>query len=300
MSTELELKFLMPQTYLPQLVAAVAQLGDVRHHEQANLLNAYFDTADNWFRRHDMGLRSRLKHGRYEQTIKLAGTQHGAMQMRPEYNEPCASVLPQLAAFPNHIWPEGTDITPLQQQLAELFRTDFSRHSWQLLCSDGSEVDLVYDQGQVIAGGKVQPIAELELELLSGNAQQLFVLAEQLIQLLPLQTGWQSKAARGYQLAFGSRLQLPLAAGTTLLQQLRALQQTEACYQQQQDVSALQCAASVMAALAATMAEVPALKMAGATASRLARQLTAGQAVFALQEYNLLLLSLSQYLYQNA
>ncbi|CAM5223318.1 CYTH domain-containing protein [Alishewanella longhuensis] len=47
------------------------------------LLNAYFDTADNWFRRHDMGLRTRQKQGHFEQTIKLAGEQHGALQIRP-------------------------------------------------------------------------------------------------------------------------------------------------------------------------------------------------------------------------
>ncbi|HEY9044138.1 MAG TPA: CYTH domain-containing protein [Rheinheimera sp.] len=300
MSTELELKFLLAPAYLPQLQASLTQLGRIDHHEQADLLNAYFDTAGNWFRRHDMGLRSRLKRGKYEQTIKLAGTQHGAMQMRPEYNEPCMSVVPQLAAFPHHIWPEKADIAGLQAELTELFRTDFNRCSWQLQCADGTEVDLVYDRGQVIANGKTQPIAELELELLEGDPQQLFILASQLIQLLPLQTGWLSKAARGYQLAFDTKLKLPSDTGTTLLAQVKALQQTEACYLQQQDVSVLSFAAAIMTAIAAGTAGIGQLQQLSVTASRLAQQLAANQPVFALQEYNLLLLSLSQYLYQHA
>ena len=300
MSTELELKFLLAPAYLPQLQASLTQLGRIDHHEQADLLNAYFDTAGNWFRRHDMGLRSRLKRGKYEQTIKLAGTQHGAMQMRPEYNEPCMSVVPQLAAFPHHIWPEKADIAGLQAELTELFRTDFNRCSWQLQCADGTEVDLVYDRGQVIANGKTQPIAELELELLEGDPQQLFILARQLIQLLPLQTGWLSKAARGYQLAFDTKLKLPSDTGTTLLAQVKALQQTEACYLQQQDVSVLSFAAAIMTAIAAGTAGIGQLQQLSVTASGLAQQLAANQPVFALQEYNLLLLSLSQYLYQHA
>ena len=300
MSTELELKFLLAPAYLPQLQASLTQLGRIDHHEQADLLNAYFDTAGNWFRRHDMGLRSRLKRGKYEQTIKLAGTQHGAMQMRPEYNEPCMSVVPQLAAFPHHIWPEKADIAGLQAELTELFRTDFNRCSWQLRCADGTEVDLVYDRGQVIANGKTQPIAELELELLEGDPQQLFILARQLIQLLPLQTGWLSKAARGYQLAFDTKLKLPSDTGTTLLAQVKALQQTEACYLQQQDVSVLSFAAAIMTAIAAGTAGIGQLLQLSVTASDLAQQLAANQPVFALQEYNLLLLSLSQYLYQHA
>ena len=300
MSTELELKFLLAPAYLPQLQASLTQLGRIDHHEQADLLNAYFDTAGNWFRRHDMGLRSRLKRGKYEQTIKLAGTQHGAMQMRPEYNEPCMSVVPQLAAFPHHIWPEKADIAGLQAELTELFRTDFNRCSWQLQCADGTEVDLVYDRGQVIANGKTQPIAELELELLEGDPQQLFILASQLIQLLPLQTGWLSKAARGYQLAFDTKLKLPSDTGTTLPAQVKALQQTEACYLQQQDVSVLSFAAAIMTAIAAGTAGIGQLQQLSVTASGLAQQLAANQPVFALQEYNLLLLSLSQYLYQHA
>ncbi|WP_273024079.1 CYTH domain-containing protein [Rheinheimera sp.] len=300
MSTELELKFLLAPAYLPQLQASLTQLGQISHYEQADLLNAYFDTSTNWFRQHDMGLRSRLKKGLYEQTIKLAGTQHGAMQMRPEYNEPCASVIPQLVSFPSYIWPENADVGKLQAELTELFRTDFNRSSWQLRCADGTEVDLVYDQGQVVAKGKTQPIAELELELLTGDPQQLFVLASQLIQLLPLQTGWLSKAARGYQLAFDTRLKLPTDIGDSLLAQVKALQQAEACYLQQRDLLALGIAAKALSAIASATGKLGQLQQLSVTASALAQQLAANQPVFALQEYNLLLLSLSQYLYQHA
>jgi triphosphatase len=299
MSTELELKFFMPAAQLPQLVALVPQLGTVQRSETAELLNAYFDTADNWFRRHDMGLRSRLKRGRYEQTIKLAGTRHGAMQMRPEYNVPCADVKPQLSDFPSHIWPATTNVTALQAQLTELFRTNFTRHSWQVQCHDGSIIELAYDSGQVLAADRSQPISELELELISGDAQQLFTLAQRLLQQLPLATGWQSKAARGYRLAAQQALTLPAGWDNSLLAQTNALQQAEACYQQQPATAALAVAATALADIAITLQRYPALETFSAEASRLAEQLATDGQVFTWQQYHMLLLAISQYLYHH-
>jgi inorganic triphosphatase YgiF len=300
MSTELELKYLLPATALGSLVQLIPQLGELQHSEHNTLLNAYFDTADNWFRRHDMGLRSRLKQGRYEQTIKLAGSQHGAMQMRPEYNVACNGVVPKLDAFPTEIWPAQTDVAQLQQQLIELFRTDFARQSWLLRCADGSEVELAYDQGEIRAGRNCQPIAELELELISGNALQLFALAKTLLQQLPLRTGWQSKAARGYGLRSGQTLALPTHCGSTMLAQIRALQQAEACYEQTQQTAALTGASQALAALAATLSDQATLPHLSAEAAALSDEVLQDNTVFSRRRYNELLLAVSEYLYQSA
>ena len=300
MSTELELKYLLPPSGLSSLVQLIPQLGQLQHSEHNTLLNAYFDTADNWFRHHDMGLRSRLKRGRYEQTIKLAGSQHGAMQMRPEYNVPCDGVVPKLDAFPAEIWPAQVDVPQLQQQLSELFCTDFVRQSWLLRCADGSEVELAYDQGEIRSGNHRQPIAELELELISGNALQLFALAKTLLQQLPLRTGWQSKAARGYSLRAQQTLALPAHAGSTVLAQIRALQQAEACYGQTQQTAALTAASQALAALAASLAEQVQLHALSAEATALASIVQQDDSVFGWRRYNELLLAVSEYLYQSA
>lgn len=165
------------------------------------LFNAYFETADQWFRQHDCGLRTRLKSGQYEQTIKLAGQQQGAAHIRPEYNQPCQSVVPVLADFPSEIWPQDTDVVALQQQLVELFRTDFLRQAYILQLHDGSIVEAVLDLGTVVGGGTEAPICELELELQQGNVDTLFALARTMVERLPLSLGFQSKAERGYRLA---------------------------------------------------------------------------------------------------
>ncbi|WP_372628015.1 inorganic triphosphatase, partial [Arsukibacterium sp.] len=229
MSIELELKFSLAVAHSQKLPPLLASYGMLTDHGPATLLNAYFDTPDNWFRRHDMGLRTRQKNGRFEQTIKLAGQQHGALQARPEFNLPATGIVPELAAFPAEIWPENTDLNLLQQQLTEIFRTDFTRQSWQLTAG-GTLIDVVYDSGEVIAGNKSEPIAELELELLSGSVNPLFTLAEHIIEQLPLRTGWLSKAARGYLLAEKQQLSAPNASQQGLIANLKALQCAETLF----------------------------------------------------------------------
>lgn len=203
MALEIELKLLLADDQLAHNIAAleafVAQYGS-ELGEPIALLNAYFETADQWFRRHDAGLRTRLKQGRFEQTIKLSGQQQGAMHVRPEYNVPCAGVVPQLASFPADIWPIDCDVNALQTQLQEVFRTDFTRRK-ALLCAGDSQIELVLDVGAVIANGQTEAIAEIELEFVAGDPAQLFAVAEQLVAALPLLAGFQSKAERGYRLA---------------------------------------------------------------------------------------------------
>ncbi|SNY52313.1 CYTH domain-containing protein [Arsukibacterium tuosuense] len=306
MSIELELKFLVaaPDSY--QLPALLTSFGAMTDNGQAALLNAYFDTSDNWFRRHGMGLRTRQKKGVFEQTLKLAGQQHGALQARPEFNVPAAGIVPELAAFPDEVWPADTDVATLQQQLTEIFRTDFIRHSWQLAC-DGTLLDVVYDSGEVLAGSKTEIIAELELELLSGSVNPLFSVAEQLISTVPLRTGWLSKAARGYLLADKQQLNMPVSEPQGLIANLQALQSTEALFyrrstiasEQQENLPLLEHASHYLLLLSAELAALQYTEY-SQQAIALARQLQQGVVVFEHPPYNQLLLALTVLLLQQS
>jgi len=206
MSLEVELKLLLPRADAADVVAAIigycrGTCSAVREQAEKTLLNAYFDTADSWFRRHDSGLRTRQKQDQFEQTLKLAGQQHGAAHIRPEYNVPASGVIPALMAFPTEVWPAGTDVEMLQKQLIELFRTDFVRQTFNLFTTAGARIELVFDQGVVAGGGQQEIICELELELQSGAVGEIFALAGALVRQFPLQLGVQSKAERGYLLA---------------------------------------------------------------------------------------------------
>lgn len=266
MAMEAELKFLLIQSDVPALDRLWQQLAvRVQKHDSVQLLNAYYETDDLWFRRFDAGLRTRLKNGQFEQTIKLSGQQHGGLHLRPEYNLPCTSVWPELSVFPAELWPEGTDLAELQARLKQLFRTDFVRQSWLLTLADGSTIEAVLDQGAVVSGEQSEAIAELELELQQGEVSALFELSRQLVQLLPLRLGWQSKAERGYRLVQKQPLLFQPLDNLSTAALLKSLQYHESYFLQSQDPASWQVILQCLTALAAVSADFAALPQPDAT-----------------------------------
>ena len=155
--------------------------------------------------------------------------------------------------------------------------------------------DLVGHHTGALAGGRSQPIAELELELLQGDANQLFVLARQLLQHIALRTGWQSKAARGYRLLAQQALQLPQALPQSLAAQLNALQQAEACCSLQPEPAATELATALLSAMAEQLAGQTQMQQ---SALQLRAKLAAGHDIFATPAYQLWLLAVTEFLYQ--
>lgn len=200
MTTEVELKFLVDRDFSAELAQRLT-VYTVLATSDRQLANTYFDTEERALRGWQCGLRVRTQDGQHEQTIKCAGQSIGGLHQRPEYNLPLEGEWPVLTAFPSDIWPQGVDIGALQNGLRPQFRTDFRRQAWRLKLTDGSEVELAFDQGSIEAAGRQEPLCELELELISGQTESLFTLARELLSLGGLRLSGISKAQRGYRLA---------------------------------------------------------------------------------------------------
>lgn len=202
METEIELKFFVSPEFSTTLVAKIAE-EKVLQHSCRELGNTYFDTPDNWLRQHDTGLRIRRYDDVFVQTVKTAGRVVAGLHQRPEYNAEHSSNSPDLTLHPNDIWPVGKELDVLQQELTPIFSTDFKREQWLISMSDGSQVEVAFDQGWVSASGNRDEICEVELELKSGQTDALFNLARTLSENGGMRLGNLSKAARGYRLAYG-------------------------------------------------------------------------------------------------
>ncbi|MCF7099359.1 inorganic triphosphatase, partial [Klebsiella variicola] len=213
MAQEIELKFIVAQDGVDALRQHLNAL-EAKHTPAGQLLNIYYETADNWLRRHDMGLRIRGDQGRYEMTLKIAGRVVGGLHQRPEYNIPLDTPELALEKLPAEVWPQGELPAALAQNVQPLFSTDFERERWVVKEGD-SEIEIALDRGEVKAGEHQEPICELELELLSGTTQDILTLARRLLDTGVLRQGSLSKAARGYHLAQGNE-ERPLTALTIL------------------------------------------------------------------------------------
>jgi Uncharacterized conserved protein len=202
MDQEIELKFIVEPQGVETLRQQLNTLS-AEHIAPSQLLNIYYETADNWLRRHDMGLRIRGHNGRYEMTMKIAGRVIGGLHQRPEYNIDLDKAELALEKLPAEVWPEGKLPVDLSAQVKPLFSTDFYREKW-LVDHNQSRIELALDSGDVKAGNQQEPICELELELLHGNVEDILDFAEQLLSAGVLRQGSLSKAARGYHLAQGN------------------------------------------------------------------------------------------------
>lgn len=216
MVTEIELKYSLLKTpdlaSTQQIQAKICQLLTghklVFVHQEKQLSNHYFDTESLSLRKHKIALRTRgtaCDGGDecFEQTIKTSGTVIAGLHQRPEYNVDIKDDKPMLALFPDTIWQANADIdvTQLQQDIIELFSTNFTRHTWLVTLAD-AQVEIAFDSGEVACQGydNKPRIYELELELVTGDATALFFLTKILFSQLALRPGQLTKAARGYAL----------------------------------------------------------------------------------------------------
>ena len=158
------------------------------------LFSIYYDTADLELRSRAMALRLRRAGKQFLQTLKGGGQVSAGLHQRNEWETPVLSEqldFDALAAC-GGVLPHG-----VRNRLQPVFVTDFSRNV-RLLSFEGAEIELCMDSGEIRAGQSSCPISELELELKSGEPQQLFKLALALLDIVPLDVEHTSKAEYGY------------------------------------------------------------------------------------------------------
>ncbi|CAL8480813.1 CHAD domain-containing protein [Caballeronia sp. S22] len=179
-----------------------------------DLVSTYFDTPDMHLRKSGASLRVRTVGEQRLQTLKLEGTITAGLFERDEFECPVNEDRPDLDALLALIPKDSKAIQILAEpELAErldpLFLTRISRCAATLQLPDGTELELAMDDGAVEAtAGPSAPIHGIELELKSGEPEQLYKLALAILHDVPLRIDHLSKADRGY----GLLVQEPSAA----------------------------------------------------------------------------------------
>lgn len=198
-SVEIELKLALP----PQQAEAFLKLMARRRSTpvQQTLVTRYFDTPNFALSTQGVALRVRRIGRRWLQTLKTEGERRGGLSRRAEYEMAVTRGSPDWTRFP----PEAQVWVPeaLRAQLAPVFETRFQRTAWLIKGRGGAQIEVALDVGEIRAGGRSQPICEIELELKAGQPDALFALAlvwAGRLDCLPFDV---SKAERGVRLAHG-------------------------------------------------------------------------------------------------
>jgi len=221
MAIETELKLRIA----PEQLARLKRHAQLKAHQVTRpvtrrLYNIYYDTPKLDLRNSGMALRLRRAGRQWLQTLKGGGSVRAGLHQRNEWEVPVRGAALDFSLLPEAGGPQAAEWDEhlpkaLRKKLQQVFITDFSRSSRMLLWQ-GAQIELCMDQGEVRTEQHGMPICELELELKSGQPQQLFELALAILDIVPFELELVSKAEQGYRLLSGYAEHPVKAAATTI------------------------------------------------------------------------------------
>ena len=203
MAIETEIKLRISQSTLALLQQSklLKPLEDYQWRK-LELENTYFDSPDFDLANAKVALRIRKDGDQLIQTLKTKGASVAGLSERNEWDWFIEQPQLDLALLDGDCWPQQ-----LQQMdktnLSGIFTTNFRRLALELKLANSQPecvIEIALDSGLVKTADASEEICELELELRSGEPQQLLQLALQLAQEYPLMPCDISKAERGYRL----------------------------------------------------------------------------------------------------
>lgn len=179
------------------------EIGDVDSRETVYMKAAYFDTEDYILSKHDIAFRVRMEGNRVVASLKWNGSSQEGLHIREEVNVP----IDDLACFlqPSaDIFIEseaGRDLMPMIEDkiLHSLLEIHFLRRRLRI-DTGRSILEVAIDTGDIISGFGNLPICELEIELFSGEQEDVLAIGQVLIDKFNLVPLNESKYSRGLKL----------------------------------------------------------------------------------------------------
>jgi inorganic triphosphatase YgiF len=212
MTQEIEIKLSVEPAHAQRLWAVLA-----RHHHgkpgSRRLFSAYYDTPDRHLQSGGVALRLRREGTRWIQAVKSTGIAAGGLHRRAEHETEVPAQLPSFPALIQAGLGRLVADRKTREALQVAFTTEFRRSSTLIRPRAGTIIEVSLDRGAIAAGGRREPICEIELELKTGDAGALFDLALEIARGLPVRLDNRSKAQRGYALAARSK-PAPVKAST--------------------------------------------------------------------------------------
>jgi triphosphatase len=224
MQKEVELKLELDPADAPRIksirLLAAESLG---RPEEQHLVSTYFDTPDLALSKAGVFLRVREKDGRYLQTVKAMQSKAELID-RLEWEREIASPAPDLKVV------DGTPLHSLltrarRDRIRPLFETRM-RRTLRRVAHGGSEIEVAIDEGEIVAvtGRRAVAVSEVELELKSGDAAELFSLARALSETVPLRLAVKTKAERGFELLSKADVSVEKAGDVEIKPEMTAAQ----------------------------------------------------------------------------
>jgi len=185
--------------------AWIASLAENEEHENVCMKAAYFDSADFSLTRHNIAFRIRSEGKRTLATLKWRDDDQGigGLYIRSEINIPVSDQTCFFTPDPNIFEEsaEGKDLLDIldDKPLVNIFDMIFTRKRIRIDYGK-SILELALDEGVIVAGVKSIPFRELEIEIYSGNKEDLLAIGKQIADKYGLEPELKTKFTRGIEL----------------------------------------------------------------------------------------------------
>lgn len=200
-SAGIELKLRIPPDELPRLLRHRA-LSAGGKPQTRHLVSTYFDTPDLRLMRNRVALRVRQDGDRRIQTVQVA-VADGGPAVREDWQGDIAGDTPDLSLLDDRRLRKLLRPKKIEGRLAPKFVADIKRRIWPL-SRNNSQLELAVDVGEITGAGGKLAVCEAQLGLKSGSIGDVYALARELRQSVPLVVEPRSKAERGYALVADS------------------------------------------------------------------------------------------------
>ena len=195
---EVELKLALDPDDLGRLRNASALAGA---KPKTNIVDAlYLDTREREIARSGMALRIRRTGRRWMQCVKAGTSGAGGLHSRHEWEIERPGPHVDLSLFRDTPLAELPGVESLHERLSVAFRVTYERTAWIIAPKAGTRLEVAFDIGEVRRGKHAEPICEVEIECVEGDAMAAFDLALQLNEVAALRPSAVTKAQRGYRL----------------------------------------------------------------------------------------------------
>ena len=170
---EIELKYLTTKETAEKLIP----IGSPNCRE-IEMYARYMDTPDLALRKEHVSIRLRKENDKYILTKKWGGNSENGLHRRGEENTEVSSD-----------WSDPSLIT--------ICETKFTRWEYDVKIGEDTTTVMSYDEGEILASGRTEPISEIEIELKEGSEEELISFGRMLELKYNLIPSDKSKYSRG-------------------------------------------------------------------------------------------------------
>jgi inorganic triphosphatase YgiF len=195
---EVELKFAIDGPSRARL-AGCGALAGVKPRRRP-MTSLYLDTPAGELAARHMTLRLRHLGGRWIPGLKGGRSGAGGMHARDEWEHERDDPVLDLARFAGTPLADLPGANRLHRRLMPIFEVDVVRTAW-IVVPPGAKLEVALDVGEVRAHAGREPISEVEIESLEGDASAAFELAMRILDEVRMRPSAVTKAERGYRLA---------------------------------------------------------------------------------------------------